>query len=81
MRAAPTLMDRWKERLCAEDRRRARSPRSSTGADIFLGLSAGGVLKPEMVKRMAARPLILALANPDPGNHAGGGAWRRGRTR
>jgi malate dehydrogenase (oxaloacetate-decarboxylating)(NADP+) len=36
------------------------------GADIFLGLSAGGVLKPELVKRMADRPLILALANPEP---------------
>ncbi|MGZ8199704.1 MAG: NADP-dependent malic enzyme, partial [Methylosarcina sp.] len=36
------------------------------GADIFLGLSAGGVLKPDMVKNMAARPLILALANPTP---------------
>ncbi len=36
------------------------------GADVFLGLSAGGVLKPEMVKKMAARPLILALANPTP---------------
>jgi malate dehydrogenase (oxaloacetate-decarboxylating)(NADP+) len=36
------------------------------GADIFLGLSAGGVLKPEMVAPMAARPLILALANPVP---------------
>ncbi|MHB1668797.1 MAG: NADP-dependent malic enzyme [Thiomonas sp.] len=36
------------------------------GADIFLGLSAGGVLKPEMVARMAAKPLILALANPTP---------------
>ncbi len=35
-------------------------------ADVFLGLSAGGVLKPEMVKQMAARPLILALANPEP---------------
>ncbi len=35
-------------------------------ADVFLGLSAGGVLKPEMVKRMAAQPLILALANPQP---------------
>jgi len=35
-------------------------------ADVFLGLSAGGVLKPEMVKAMAARPLILALANPTP---------------
>jgi malate dehydrogenase (oxaloacetate-decarboxylating)(NADP+) len=36
------------------------------GADVFLGLSAGGVLKQEMVKKMAARPLILALANPTP---------------
>ena len=36
------------------------------GADVFLGLSAGGVLKPEMVKTMAQRPLILALANPTP---------------
>ena len=36
------------------------------GADIFLGLSAAGVLKPEMVKRMAEQPLILALANPEP---------------
>jgi len=36
------------------------------GADIFLGLSAGGVLKPEMVAAMAERPIILALANPYP---------------
>jgi malate dehydrogenase (oxaloacetate-decarboxylating)(NADP+) len=36
------------------------------GADVFLGLSAGGVLKAEMVKNMAAKPLILALANPAP---------------
>ena len=36
------------------------------GADVFLGLSAAGVLKPEMVARMADRPLILALANPNP---------------
>ncbi|WP_423458110.1 NADP-dependent malic enzyme [Ottowia sp. VDI28] len=36
------------------------------GADIFLGLSAGGVLKGDMVARMAAHPLILALANPYP---------------
>src|SRR6266542_1716712 len=35
-------------------------------ADIFLGLSAGGVLKPDMVKKMAGDPLILALANPTP---------------
>lgn len=36
------------------------------GADIFLGLSAGGVLKPDMVRKMAARPIIFALANPNP---------------
>ncbi len=36
------------------------------GADIFLGLSAGGVLKPEMVRSMAKNPLIFALANPNP---------------
>ena len=36
------------------------------GADVFLGLSAGGVLKSEMVAKMAAKPLILALANPTP---------------
>lgn len=36
------------------------------GADIFLGLSAGGVLKPEMVAKMAPQPIILALANPYP---------------
>jgi malate dehydrogenase (oxaloacetate-decarboxylating)(NADP+) len=36
------------------------------GADVFLGLSAGGVLKQDMVVSMAARPLIFALANPNP---------------
>ncbi len=36
------------------------------GADVFLGLSAGGILKPEMVATMAERPVILALANPYP---------------
>ena len=36
------------------------------GADIFLGLSAGGVLKPDMVAKMAPRPIVFALANPTP---------------
>ena len=36
------------------------------GADIFLGLSAGGVLTAEMVKKMADKPIILAMANPEP---------------
>ncbi|MDH5709253.1 MAG: NADP-dependent malic enzyme, partial [Hylemonella sp.] len=38
------------------------------GADIFLGLSAGGVLKADMVRRMCAKPIIFALANPNPEN-------------
>ena len=44
----------------------ANAGRDYSGADLFLGLSAGGVLKPEMLAKMADRPLILALANPDP---------------
>src|SRR5258707_6795169 len=36
------------------------------GADVFLGLSAANVLQPEMVAKMAAKPLIFALANPNP---------------
>ena len=36
------------------------------GADVFLGLSQGGLVKPDMVKSLAAKPLILALANPEP---------------
>ena len=36
------------------------------GTDIFLGLSTGGVLKPEMVAQMAEKPIILAMANPEP---------------
>ena len=36
------------------------------GADVFLGCSTGGVLTPEMVKGMAGKPIILALANPEP---------------
>ena len=36
------------------------------GADVFLGLSAANVLKPEMVQSMAERPIIMALANPNP---------------
>jgi malate dehydrogenase (oxaloacetate-decarboxylating)(NADP+) len=58
-------MDPEKERFAVDTRARTLAEVIG-GADVFLGLSAGGVLKPEMVKRMAARPLILALANPEP---------------
>ena len=59
------LMDPNKERYCQDTTARTLAD-VIPDADIFLGLSAGGVLKPEMVKAMAARPLIFALANPDP---------------
>ncbi|HXR58330.1 MAG TPA: NADP-dependent malic enzyme [Burkholderiales bacterium] len=58
-------MDPDKARFAIETKAR-RLEEVIGGADIFLGLSAGGVLKPEMVKKMAERPLILALANPEP---------------
>jgi malate dehydrogenase (oxaloacetate-decarboxylating)(NADP+) len=58
-------MDPDKERFAIETRSRTLDE-VITGADIFLGLSAGGVLKPAMVSKMAERPLILALANPEP---------------
>jgi len=58
-------MDPDKERYAKDTRARALDD-VIEGADIFLGLSAGGVLKPAMVKKMGARPLILALANPEP---------------
>ena len=59
------LMDPDKERFAQETHARSLGE-IIPGADIFLGLSAGGVLKPEMVKTMAAKPLVLALANPTP---------------
>jgi malate dehydrogenase (oxaloacetate-decarboxylating)(NADP+) len=58
-------MDPDKARYAKETRARSLDD-VIAGADVFLGLSAGGVLTPAMVKKMAERPLILALANPDP---------------
>jgi malate dehydrogenase (oxaloacetate-decarboxylating)(NADP+) len=58
-------MDPDKERFAVETKARTLDEVIG-GADVFLGLSAGGVLKPAMVKKMAERPLILALANPEP---------------
>ncbi|MFP3921732.1 MAG: NADP-dependent malic enzyme [Dichotomicrobium sp.] len=58
-------MDRWKAKF-ARDTAHRTLPEVLPGADIFLGLSAGGVLKPEMLQHMAERPLVLALANPIP---------------
>ncbi|QJR10479.1 NADP-dependent malic enzyme [Usitatibacter rugosus] len=59
------LMDDNKVRY-AQDTKHRKLGDVIDGADVFIGLSAGGVLKPEMVQKMAAKPLILALANPEP---------------
>ena len=59
------LMDRWKARY-AQPTDKRKLGEVIEGADVFLGLSAPGVLKPEMVKKMAAQPIIMALANPVP---------------
>jgi len=59
------LMDPDKARF-AQDTKLRTLGEVIAGADMFLGLSAGGVLKGEMVRAMAARPLIFALANPTP---------------
>ena len=59
------LMDPDKERF-AQDTPHRSLAEVIPGADIFLGLSAGGVLKQDMVANMAPNPLILALANPNP---------------
>ncbi|MEP0695941.1 MAG: NADP-dependent malic enzyme [Nitratireductor sp.] len=58
-------MDRWKEPYLKQTDARALADVIG-GADVFLGLSAAGVLKPELLAEMAERPLILALANPVP---------------
>ena len=59
------LMDPDKDRF-AQDIKERTLAEVIPGADIFLGLSAGGVLKQDMVRQMAPKPLVLALANPTP---------------
>ncbi|MGL5363881.1 MAG: NADP-dependent malic enzyme [Bosea sp. (in: a-proteobacteria)] len=59
------LMDRWKS-VYAQETDARKLADVIGGADVFLGLSAAGVLKPEMLKSMGDKPLVLALANPNP---------------
>jgi malate dehydrogenase (oxaloacetate-decarboxylating)(NADP+) len=60
-----TTMDRWKAVYAQKTDKRTLADVIG-GADIFIGLSAPGVLKPEMAKAMGDKPLIMALANPTP---------------
>ena len=64
-RGRTTQMDQWKA-VYAKDTDKRQLSDTIDGADIFLGLSAAGVLKPELLTCMADRPLIMALANPVP---------------
>lgn len=59
------LMDRWKA-IYAQKTDARKLADIIDNADVFLGVSAGGVLKPELLQKMAAKPLIMALANPTP---------------
>jgi malate dehydrogenase (oxaloacetate-decarboxylating)(NADP+) len=61
----PEGMDQWKSAHAVPTEARSL-PEALVGADVFLGLSAAGALKPEMVRDMAPRPIIFAMANPDP---------------
>src|SRR5687767_11951581 len=58
-------MDQWKSAHAAKTEARTLTE-ALKGADVFLGLSAAGALKPEMVMDMAKSPIIFAMANPDP---------------
>jgi malate dehydrogenase (oxaloacetate-decarboxylating)(NADP+) len=61
----PEGMDQWKSAHAVETEARTLAE-ALVDADVFLGLSAAGALKPEMVMDMAKRPIIFAMANPDP---------------
>src|SRR3546814_21076930 len=58
-------MDQWKSAHAVPTEARNLTE-ALKGADVFLGLSAAGALKPGMVKEMAPAPIIFAMANPDP---------------
>jgi malate dehydrogenase (oxaloacetate-decarboxylating)(NADP+) len=58
-------LDQWKSAHAVETDKTTLAE-ALEGADVFLGLSAAGTLKPDMVKTMAKEPIIFAMANPDP---------------
>ncbi len=58
--------DKWRGKFCRPDSELTSLAEVIDGADVFLGLSAAGALKPEMLLNMGPNPLILALANPNP---------------
>lgn len=59
-------MNKYKDHLAVDDKGHRTLQDAMVGADVFYGLSVANVLSPEMVKTMAERPIIFAMANPDP---------------
>ena len=64
-RGRPEDMNQWKSAHAVETSARTLAE-ALQGADVFIGLSVKGALTPELVKTMAAKPIIFAMANPDP---------------
>ncbi|MDH3534597.1 MAG: NADP-dependent malic enzyme [Gammaproteobacteria bacterium] len=64
-RGRKDAMDEYKEAFAVDTELRTLGD-AIAGADVFLGLSAGNVLKPEMVESMTSKPIVFALANPTP---------------
>src|SRR5687768_10814358 len=58
-------MTPYKEEFAADTKRRTLSE-AMEGADVFVGLSAGGIVTPDMIRKMARDPIVFAMANPDP---------------
>src|SRR5690606_35093995 len=58
-------MDQWKAAHATDTSHRTLAE-ALVGADVFIGVSAKGVLTPQMVASMAPNPIIFAMANPDP---------------
>lgn len=58
-------MNKWKEELACDTPKRTMEE-ALKGADVFIGVSAAGALKPEMLKEMAKTPIVFAMANPEP---------------
>ena len=63
----PEASNKYKDEFKAPATTKARTLTDALdGADVFVGVSKGGVVKPEMLAKMAARPIVFAMANPDP---------------
>ncbi|QYR20637.1 NAD-dependent malic enzyme [Paenibacillus sp. sptzw28] len=62
----PNGMWQWYAEHTNDDRMSGGLPEALKGADVFIGLSAGGILKREMVETMAKDPIVFAMANPEP---------------